>query len=574
MSFWDKDQWKSEIDRIADEGYNVALVTAGLPKVWQLVLRDLGYTEDEIAAYIPDEAAQAWWNMGNLEGLGGPLSIERIDADADLGRFICSYMHSKGIEPILNGFVGLVPSTEVKYSPGMVIDQGNWCAKFKRPDVIDPRTPRFERFARTWYCRLEEVYGFKPKYLGGDLFHEGGKTEGLAPEDITATVRKVQGLMQEYFPGVVWVLQGWQNNPKPVIRDGLDPKFSLIEYLDGNMNNVDLPDPGYGKFDWVWCEILNFGGTTELHGGIRRFRNVNNAAASNVPQAKTLRGFGMLDEGLETNTFCYAVYADPDIDAGEWLSKRYSYGSFKLPDAVRDDLAAAIGLVCETAWNCPFTFGCHGNVFCAEPAFHVKSVTTWGSVHDSTPYDLVKLEKAAAKYLAAAKGTPALLDCGEFRRDMVELFMQVHADHARLLLQKTELDPGSRAKFLKMLELADELASCAKEYRLDWQESRRVKTAGGQGIRGYRRLITTWTGDYDSSIESGLHEYAHRAYAGLLRHYYLPRWRAFYDWQEGRVTEGQYRDFARNHANSFPGRSLPPTADADLVVTAERVMAK
>ena len=38
-------EWQFEIDRLADAGYNVALVTDGTFKVWQLTLRELGYSE-------------------------------------------------------------------------------------------------------------------------------------------------------------------------------------------------------------------------------------------------------------------------------------------------------------------------------------------------------------------------------------------------------------------------------------------------------------------------------------------------------------------------------------------------
>lgn len=48
----------------------------------------------------------------------------------------------------------------------------------------------------SWYKNLEKVYGFKPKYLAGDLFHEGGKTGDL---DVTASVRAVQAAQQAAF---------------------------------------------------------------------------------------------------------------------------------------------------------------------------------------------------------------------------------------------------------------------------------------------------------------------------------------------------------------------------------------
>ena len=70
---------------------------AGLPKVWQLTLRELGMDEAQIRAFIPDLAATAWWAMGNLEGTGGPVPKEVVERDAALGRFLVREMRALGI---------------------------------------------------------------------------------------------------------------------------------------------------------------------------------------------------------------------------------------------------------------------------------------------------------------------------------------------------------------------------------------------------------------------------------------------------------------------------------------------
>ena len=95
LAGWQEAEWHAEIARLADKGYNAALVMAGMPKVWQLTLRELGASDGQIQAYIPDEWAQPWWLMGNLEGEGGPLTDEEIDKDAALGRMIAFCLKSR-----------------------------------------------------------------------------------------------------------------------------------------------------------------------------------------------------------------------------------------------------------------------------------------------------------------------------------------------------------------------------------------------------------------------------------------------------------------------------------------------
>ncbi|MBQ8125908.1 MAG: alpha-N-acetylglucosaminidase, partial [Kiritimatiellae bacterium] len=180
MAFWGEAEWTAEIDRLARAGYNAALVTDGTFKVWQLVLRELGANEETIRAFIPDECARAWWLMGNLTGEGGPLDPQTIDDDGARGRWICAQMRARGIEPVLQGCTGMVPLADVfsgAASPDrgdcVLIPQGKW-GPYERPPLVDPTCPAFRRLAEVWYAKLEEVYGFKPAYLAGDLFHEGG----------------------------------------------------------------------------------------------------------------------------------------------------------------------------------------------------------------------------------------------------------------------------------------------------------------------------------------------------------------------------------------------------------------
>jgi alpha-N-acetylglucosaminidase len=101
MAFWDETLWEREIIRLAMLGFNMALVIAGMPKIWQLVLNELNQSNTLIKKFIPDEAAQAWWAMGNLQQNDGvELDDDRINKDADLARFIVKKMRMVGIEPV------------------------------------------------------------------------------------------------------------------------------------------------------------------------------------------------------------------------------------------------------------------------------------------------------------------------------------------------------------------------------------------------------------------------------------------------------------------------------------------
>ena len=231
--------WREEIDRLALYGFNRALVIAGLPKVWQLTLRELGMDEAQIRAFIPDLAATAWWAMGNLEGTGGPVPQEVVERDAALGRFLVHEMRALGIEPVLQGFTGLLPSAmgrdPARYGLGGVrfFEQGTW-GGLQRPVVMDPTDPAFARLAEVWYRNLFRVYGTdRAAAFAGDLFHEGGNSEGV---DVTAAFRAVQAAQQKASPGATWMVQAWGKNPTDEMVAGLDPALSLVEEVHAHQH--------------------------------------------------------------------------------------------------------------------------------------------------------------------------------------------------------------------------------------------------------------------------------------------------------------------------------------------------
>ncbi len=162
--------------------------------------------------------------MGNLEGWGGPMSRGMMESRARMQRRILARMAELGIEPVLQGFWGMVPNKlREKYPDARIVDQGLWGRIFPRPAILLPEDPLFDRMADRYYSVLRELYGDSVKYLGGDLFHEGGDTTGM---HVTRTASLIQASMQRHFPGSKWMLQGWSGNPKKELlagaRSGID----------------------------------------------------------------------------------------------------------------------------------------------------------------------------------------------------------------------------------------------------------------------------------------------------------------------------------------------------------------
>lgn len=530
MAFWDAAAWRAELDRLALYGFEYFLVQAGLPQVWAETLRELGYPEERIAAFIPDEAAAAWWNMGNLEGLGGPLSAQRVAENAELGREIVAHAKALGLKPILQGFTGLLPHdlpdylSKADFPDAQWVNQGQWVDGFVRPTLLVPSTEAFAKIAEIWYRNLFKVYGVTAAdAFGGDLFHEGGQVANL---DVTACARAVQGAQQKASPGAIWMIQAWHGNPREALLKGLDPRYAMVEALVYNQAEGHHYSRRFQNIPWLWCELLNFGGNHGFYGGVRPLADLG--ALTEQPNADTFAGFGLLSEGLETNPLFYDLFTcrffmPRSAKLGEygldtWLAD-YALRRYGLANTT---LVRALHLLADSVYApAREQEGCTESVYCARPSWGARKASTWSSGEQYYPPAATR--RAAELFAAVAKRSPALTKIETFRYDLIDVMRQALADLGRPLLTLARNDAQAREAFLEAIRLSDELMAFEPRWRLDWCEARTRALAGEAGAKAYRRMITTWSGRRGS-----LNDYAHRQLAGLFKGYYLRRWEAFF----------------------------------------------
>lgn len=527
---WDKERWGKELDRLALSGYKYVLVTPGLEKVWQCFLQELGCPQKNIADFIPNPTHAAWWNMGNLEGEGGPVSQALIDSEAELGRFIVKRLRELGLEPILQGYVGFLPHNFApKGTEGSILKQGQWCG-YTRPAVLQPTAQSFPKLAALWYKHLHAVYGITAKAYGGDLFHEGGNKGNTHLEEAAKSVQKA---MQEASPDSIWFLQAWGHNPDAKLLSGTSPSHTVVLFLNKNMSEKGGNSFNFQGRRHVWCELSNFGGNNGLFGGIPLMENLE-------VEAGGYSGFGLLSEGLETNPFYYEVFTErlndyrSKIDRNT-LIQRYSQARYGCDNA---HIAHYLGLLAESVYRPDqIREGCLENIQCARPSLWAKKVSTWSN--PTLYYDTDKVEQAARELLVAGKEVgPALTELATYRYDLVDICRQVMADRARKQLDRCRIafenkDETALRKestvFLQQIDTTAELLACSKYFLLgNYIEGakRRGKTSGdkAQIEKSLRRLLTTWKAA-DSSL---LDDYANREYSELLSSYYKRRWEAYF----------------------------------------------
>lgn len=590
MAFWDWDRWEKEIDWMALHGINLPLAVVGADVVWYNVLTKLGYTKDEINEFIAGPAFQGWWLMNNLEGWGGPNPNSWYKQRETLQKQILKRMREYGIRPVLPGYSGMVPHNAKERLGLNVSDPGLWCG-YRRPAFLQPTDPRFNEIADLYYKEMSRLYG-KADFYSMDPFHEGGNVAGV---DLNAAGQAIWGAMKKANPKAVWVAQAWQANPRQKMIENL-PAGDLI-VLDlfaesrpqwGDPESTWYRKEGFGKHDWLYCMLLNYGGNVGLHGKMKHvIDEFYKAKTSSF--GKTMKGVGMTMEGSENNPvmfelLCELPWRPARFDKDEWL-KNYTVARYgKADKAVQD----AWLLLSNTIYNCPAKNtqqGTHESVFCGRPDYDVYQVSSWSEMEPYyKPEDIIR---AAGIMLSA---TDRFKGNNNFEYDLIDIVRQAVAEKGRLVYPimidaykagEKELFAASSQRFLDLILLQDKLLAARPEFKVGtWIEKARNLGTTPEEKDLYewnaRVQVTTW-GNRVAADEGGLRDYAHKEWNGLLRDFYYNRWKVWIDRQKAQLNGAPMKaiDFyAIEESWTKQTNPYSSQAEGDVIEVAKEVYAK
>lgn len=542
MSFYRWADWERELDWMALNGVNLMLAPVGMEAVWQNTLKKLGYNEKEILDFIAGPAYGAWWLMGNLEGWGGPVTQALIDQQTALQQKIVKRMKELGINPVMHGFYGMIPTTLKNKMNIKVIGQGKWAGGFQRPDFLIPADPAFAKIAHVYYAEMRKLYGADFQYFGGDPFHEGGSSHGA---DVTASAASIQKAMQDDFPGSTWVLQGWQGNPSTALLNGLNKNKSLVIELFGENTNNWEATKGYEGTPFVWSNVNNFGEKNGIYGKLQRF-------ADEVYRAKSstfgdfMSGIGIIPEGIYNNPVTYDLMLElgwhtDHVKVTEWI-KKYQISRYGRTTPTMEN---AWKLLLETAYSSPNVSqeGPSESIFCARPGINLKTVSSWGTRKRN--YDVAKFAEAVKLFVSASddfKGRET------YQVDKIDFLRQLLANKGDVAYQNMmdalkaknrEVFKASSMQFQLLIMQQDSLLSSNKYFRLNtWlQQSIDFGTTTADKLNALinaKMQIAFW--GPDTNAQTNLRDYAHKEWSGLLGSLYLSRWKKFSEEQLARLN--------------------------------------
>ena len=590
MTAWTWERWQQEIDWMALRGINMPLQIVGLETVWRdFLMKDCGYTEADAEAFIPGPAFTAWWGMNNLEGWGGTTHNNWFVRQAKLAKQICDRERELGMQPVLPGFSGMVPSNFTEVT-GIATDKtGLWCG-FQRPYILDPSGKDFAIKAQEYYLRLKAVMG-DSRYYSMDPFHEGGT---IASGRYSEGYRAIFDAMNKSIgTNSKWVIQQWQWNAYQ--------RSSLTAVPEKRLIVLDLFSDGRPAFDYykgyepqeaVYCAIPNFGGRTGFFG---RLPKMADNYFKYSQQYATIRGIGSAPEAIEQTPVVYDLlyelpWMDSQPDTHEWI-KDYvlaRYGATNQPA-----LEAWTGLL-ETALNNTTALqGPHEAVVCARPSLRVNSVSTWGGC-DIFYKD--KIHEFIAANMALLKAAPLVAkhsySQANYSYDLCDVTRQTLSDYSYYLLQSLreanekgdqKLFSARRDCFLQLILDMDRLLGTNRIFRLgNWTETARQAATE---IKGWtpalqdwlerdnaRTLITTW-GHERQSEGGGLRDYSYRQWQGLLKDFYYPRWEYFFSHHLQAPQNGWF-EHDWNWAHETPLTRYLPEPEGDTYQVAKECLEK
>lgn len=545
-TFWDWPRWQREIDWMALHGIDMPLAMEGQEFVWRQLWSDAGLSEAELDGYFCGPSFLPWQRMGNIEGHGGPLPKGFIDKKRDLQLRILERVRALGMTPILPAFAGYVPKAFALHHPDARIHKMTPWGGFHETYWLDPTDPLFATLARGFLDRYTAVFGAGKYYLA-DAFNEmrppvADKAPAERAPILSRYGRALYDALIAARPDAVLTMQGWLFGIDPEFWDQASVAAFLGEIPDDRLLVLDIandtfPDvwektKAFSGKSWVFGYIHDFGGNNELFGDLTLVRKDLGSLPTRSDTGR-LEGFGVFPEGLDTNSVVYdfmfdrawpAAGSTDDIDAwlASYLKARYGKTDTALLSAWKD-LWHAVYQVPN--WGTAWWKGSFGQyLFCKRPDEALKGF-------DKEKGDFAMLEAAVKALLALA---PVYGDAPLFRYDLVAAschYATLRMDEKLMaMLQAFESGKSGEAmqgwKQIRPLALTIDKVLGAQPWTLaGWIEEARRYGSTPQETKLYvenaKTQITIWGGD------AVLKDYASKAWAGMYRHFYLPRWAMF-----------------------------------------------
>ena len=545
--YWNWERWEKEIDWMAMHGMNMPLLSGAHEAILFRVFKKVGFSQKDIDEYFTGPAHFPWNKMGNITGWDGNFPDTFFEKQVQLNHQILDRMKELDMHAIIPAFAGFIPSGVQDLFPDENSRELSWGGFEKQysAKILEPGSDLFIKIGKMYISEYEKEFGKQAFYLA-DSFNEMdvplSEDSTTALNELATYGESVYKSIQEANPDATWVMQGWTfpyqkkdgklfwtpERLQALVSRVPDDKLLILDLANEYNKLFWEIEPSWKMYSgffgkqWIYSFIPNMGGKTAYNGRLDMYAKMP-FEAMNYTNKGNLVGFGFAPEGIENNEIIYELLSDvgwktEEINLNDWIERYCTnrYGAF--PDKMKKAFEY-------------FNTSCFGS-FTDHPrnAYQFRPNTkSKGSINTSDDFG-----KGVQLFLDSSSD---LKDSELYQVDVIEYtcqYLGLKADDLLAEFQETgENNYTLLNEALDILTNIDRLLESHPNWKLqnwttharNWGETQEEKAYYEANAR---RLITTWGGD--------INEYAAKTWSGLLRDYYIPRWKEYYKAKEESVV--------------------------------------
>lgn len=574
------------------------LAFTGQEKVWQSTFRHFNITDAGLGKFFAGSGFLAWGRMGNVRGswVKGPLPQKFIDDQFALQLKTLARMKEFGMIPALPAFAGHVPE-EVKtlYPNAKITRSPNWNnfpEEFCCVYMVDPVDPLYLEIGKKFIEEQTRLYNYTSSLYQCDTFNEMDP-DTTDPVALANSSQAVINSMVAADPDAVWLMQGWlfqseywtKDLTKAYLQAVPNDKMIILD-LYSEVDPIWNRDDNYFGKSWIYCVLHNFGGSTGLRGDLPTIGS--DPVDSLAKSAGTMIGMGLTMEGIYQNYVVYDLtlqmaWEKKVVEIPSWI-KAYAHQRY---NSQNEHAQKAWQVLSASVYNQTRAYG-------GVTKSIVMFIPHWNLVRDGfmptvIKYDPKEIAKAWKQLLLASD---ELRSVDAYRHDLVDVTRQYLSDHLLKLyiemrdgymnktMSATQLTAW-KDKFLQTIVDMDDILATNEDFLLGtWIADARALGAGDAALQDYyeyeaRNLVTRWGDNNNNTV----HDYAGKEWGGLVRGYYLSRWRIWLtevcqSYAEGRAMNDQVV-FAAREAFEIKWQLLhdayPTTPRGDPIAISKRL---
>ncbi|MFB9109745.1 alpha-N-acetylglucosaminidase [Flavobacterium gyeonganense] len=563
--WWDWKRWEQEIDWMALHGINLPTALEGQEAVWQELWKEYGLTDSQLQAHFAGPAFLPWQRMGNINSLDGPLPQEFINKKKEVQKQILQKMRALGMYPVVPAFSGYVPKAFAESHPNSKIKElKSWSGGgFESTYLLDPNDPLFKEIGKRFIEIYTKVYGQSDFYLA-DSFNEitPPVSEEHKYEELADYGKTIFETINEASPKATWVMQGWlfgdnkefwtKEATKAFLSKVPNDRMIVQDYANDRYKVWENQEAFYGK-QWSYGYVHNYGGSNPVYGDLNFYKKELTSLLQN-PNKGNIVGYGVMPEGLNNNSIVYEYIYDLPWTQGkepveEWLKKHLNarYGKTSVT------VIEAWQLLTESVYSTKYWETRWWNDWAGAYLFF-KRPTLKVTEFKGNPGDKEKLKQAIELLKKEAKN---FNKNNLYNYDVIDVSRHYYSLCIDDLLMECVAAYESK-DIKKGDDLFKEIEKTA--FDIDRMMSGQplnnlnywLKSAWDYGdspdaskiyLKNAKALITLWGG------EGHLNDYASRAWKGMYKDFYWPRWKMFLQAQRESAVSNATFDEAKVRAS-------------------------